>query len=972
MRLAGLGRRGAILVLALAAPPAVALDPGRAVTQYRRDAWNTREGLPQSSVEAIAQTPDGYLWLGTQEGLARFDGVRITVFDKASTRVLRHNRVVALLSDREGGLWAGTEGGGAVRLRGREWSAASEGLPNPRVRSFAEDETGTVWAGTDEGLARWRGDRWAVDPGWDPRLRGPVFALLAGRGRLHVGLRDGLLSMRSGEARAEAARGLPAGGVRALFEDADGTLWAGTGRGVYVRKPGAGAFAPAGFALPRPSVTALLRDRHENLWVGSELGGVVRVASGASATLDASRGLSNDQVLVLFEDREGNLWVGTQDGGVNRLSDGKITTFSSAEGLAGDIVWPVFGDREGDMWIGTKTGGLSRFRDGRFTNFSTKQGLSSNAVQSIAQTEDGALWVGTRGGGLNRLEGGAVTVYTTRHGLPSDSVNALAAARDGSLWIGTRGGGLCRFKDGAFTRWGREDGLPDATVHFLLEGRDGSLWIATNGGGLVRFSGGKFRVFGAKDGLLAEIVNVLHEDTRGTLWVGTFGGGLYRFRDGRFTAYTTAEGLYDDAIFSILEDAQARLWMSCNKGIFRVSKRELDELDRKAIARLAPVVYGVEDGMKNRECNGANQPPAWRDVLGRLWFATIEGVSVVDPEHLPSNPWPPPVNLEQMVVDGRMVEPLDGLALAPGARNLEFHYAAPSFVAPTRVRYRYILDGLDTEWVEAGVRRAGYYSRLPAGAYRFRVAAANDDGVWNETGAALAFRVRPRLYETTWFYAGCGLGLAGMIWGGDRLRARRTRAREEALERLVEERTRALAEANLRLERLSSLDGLTGVANRRRFDEVLELEWRRASRSGAPVSLVMLDLDYFKDFNDAHGHLAGDERLRLVADALSSTVGRAGDLVARYGGEEFVVLLPGTTGRDAAALAERLRAAVEALKLPHDASPTSEVATLSAGVATAFPEERASPEALLAAADAALYRAKREGRNRVATAPSEQ
>ena len=373
--------------------------------------------------------------------------------------------------------------------------------------------------------------------------------------------------------------------------------------------------------------------------------------------------------------------------------------------------------------------------------------------------------------------------------------------------------------------------------------------------------------------------------------------------------------------------------------------------------------------MKNRECNGANQPPAWKDSLGRLWFPTIEGVAVVDPKHLVGNETQPPVNLEQIVVDGRTITPREGLTLAPGARNLEFHYVAPSFVAPARVRYRYLLEGLDPEWVEAGARRAAYYSRLPPGRYRFRVAAANDEGVWNETGAALSFVLRPRLYQTPWFYAVCGLALVGVVWGGDRLRVRRVRTREEALERLVEERTRALAEANLRLERLSSLDGLTAVANRRRFDEALDLEWRRASRTGAPLSLVMLDLDYFKDFNDTNGHLAGDERLRQVAQALAGTLGRAGDLVARYGGEEFVVLLPGMAADDAWALAERLRQSVEALALSHNASQVSRVVTLSAGVATAFAEEKTSPAALVAAADAALYQAKREGRNRVAKAP---
>jgi diguanylate cyclase (GGDEF)-like protein len=953
------------LVFTLLGPSALALDPGRTVTQYRRDVWNTREGLPQSSVEAIAQTPDGYLWLGTQEGLARFDGIGFVVFDKANTPALRHNRVTALLADREARLWIGTEGGGVTRLEHRAFSTfgEAEGLPNPRIRAIAQDAGGTVWVASDGGLSRYQGGRFVVGLA-DPDLaRQPVQALCAGRDGLWLGLRDGLARVR-GDAADSPAASLPPGPVTALWEDGDGTLWLGTRHGLYVRRPGHAQVTRELASLPGPVVTAIRRDRDGSLWVGTESGAARMTAEGTSV-LSTRQGLSNDQVLVLFEDREGNLWIGTQDGGLTRLADGKFATWSSTEGLAGDIVWPVFGDREGNVWIGTKTGGISRFRDGRFTSFSTAQGLSSNAVQSIAQTSDGALWIGTRGGGLNRFQDGRFTAYSTRQGLPSDSVNALLASRDGGLWVGTRGGGLSRFRDGAFTVWGPRDGLPDDTAHFFLESRDGALWIATNGGGLVRFQGGAFRAYTTRDGLSSDIVNVLHEDAGGTLWVGTFGGGLNRMRGERLVAYTTAQGLYDDAIFSILEDSGGRLWMSCNKGVFSVEKRELDELDRGAIKRLHSTAYGVEDGMKNRECNGANQPPAWRDRRGWLWFPTIEGVAVIDPERLRTNPVRPTVSLEQLVVDGQASDPRDELVLGPGPRNVEFHYAGPSFVVPSRVRYRYLLEGLDSEWLEAGPRRVAYYSRLPPGRFRFRVAAANDDGLWSEQPASLSFRVSPHLYQMPWFYAACTLALAGVVWSGDRWRGRRIRAREAALERLVEERTHELEEANSRLERLSALDPLTSVANRRRFDEMLDVEWRRGCRTGSPLSLVLLDLDYFKLFNDTKGHQAGDDCLRRVARVLAGALGRAGDLVARYGGEEFVALLPSMGPEDALAVAERLRASVEALRLPHAGSPVAPVVTLSAGVATVVPEERLSSAALVAAADGALYQAKREGRNRV-------
>ena len=952
------------LALAFLAAPAAALDPSRAVTQYRRDAWNTREGLPQSSVESMAQTRDGYLWLGTQEGLARFDGVQFVVFDKANTEALRHNRITALLADRQGSLWIGTEGGGLTRLEGGAFSTlgAAEGLPNPRVKALAQDVEGSVWVGTDGGLARLLDGKF-VDAPHELQHR-PVESLFAGRDGLWVGLRDGLERVQGDQVETGAVRGLRTAPVTALWEDADETLWVGTRHGLFVRRPGRPEVAPAAAALPGPIVTAIHRDRDGGLWVGTE-SGAARIAGSSTSVLGTRQGLSNDQVNEIFEDREGSLWVGTQDGGVNRFADGKFTTYSAVEGLAGDIAWSIFGDREGNVWIGTKTGGLSRFRDGRFQTFSTAQGLSSNAVQSIAQGADGALWIGTRGGGLDRLKDGRVTVLSTRQGLPHDSISTLLAARDGALWIGTRGGGLCRLKGGDLTTWSTRNGLPNDTIHNLLEARDGSLWIATNGGGLVRFRDGVFRAYTTREGLSSDIVNVVHEDEKGTLWVGTFGGGLNRMRGERFTAYTTSEGLYDDAIFSILEDARGRLWMSCNKGVFRVDKRDLDDFDRGALKRLHPVAYGVEDGMKNRECNGANQPPAWRDGQGRLWFPTIEGVAVIDPDRIRTNPVPPTVSVEQLVVDGRAAGPRDGLVLGPGAKNLEFHYAAPSFVVPARVRYRYQLEGLEPEWVEAGARRVAYYSRLPPGRFRFRVDAANDDGLWNEKAASVSFRLRPRFYETPWFYAACALAMAGAVWVGDRLRIRGLRAREQALQRLIGERTHALAEANARLERLSTLDPLTGVANRRRFDELLDVEWRRGCRSGRPLSLIILDLDFFKPYNDTNGHPAGDECLRQAAQVLSGALGRAGDLVARYGGEEFVALLPGMAAEDALALAERLRVGVEALRLPHNASAVSPVVTLSAGLATVVPEEGRAPDVLVAAADRALYEAKRQGRNRV-------
>jgi len=954
-----------VIALLLTSAPVLALDPARAITQYRYEAWNTREGLPQSSVESLLQTRDGYLWLGTQEGLARFDGQRFVVFDRSNTRELHHNRVLSLHQDAAGALWIGTEGGGLTRLRDGVFQSfgMQDGLPGNRVRVLASDPDGRLWVGTDNGFVVWR-DGKALSP---PQLADQsVRALERARdGTVWVGTTRGLYRVPPGEPQAVELPIPGEGPVSTLWLDADGSVWAGRTRSLVRWRQGATALFGPAEGLPGLRVHAIHRDRHGSLWVGTEGGGIARLRGTRFETFTTRQGLSNDMVLRLAEDREGHLWVGMQDGGLARLADSRFVTWTTREGLAGDIVWPVFGDREGDLWVGTSASGLSRIRNGTIRNFTTRDGLPSDAIQALEQDAAGALWIGTRGGGLAKLERERFTRYTARDGLPGDSVSALLADRDGSLWVGTRGSGLGRMERGRVRVFGPKDGFRSDAVHALLQDRKGAVWIATDGQGLLRFQDGAFSAFTTKDGLSADIVNALLEDADGTLWVGTYGGGLNRMRDGRFKAYTSAEGLFDDAIFRILDDGLGNLWMSCNKGIFRVARAELDALDRGERQTLRPVSYGVEDGMRNRECNGANHPAGWRAADGRLYFPTVEGLVEIDPRRLVTNPLAPPVVIESLVADGRPVPPRDGSVFEPGTESFEIQYAGLAFGVPERVRFRYKLENLDRDWVDVGARRNAYYTRIPPGEYRFRVAAANEDGVWNEEGASLSFRLRPHFYRTWWFGALALLGVAGAIASGDRIRERRARARETTLMRLVEQRTRELEEANQRLERLSHVDGLTGLANRRRFDEAFDVEWRRGSRSSWPLSLMLIDVDAFKAFNDTYGHLEGDACLRRVADTLSSCLGRAADVAARFGGEEFVALLPLASADEAARLAERVRERVEALAIPHASSPAAKRVTVSIGCASTVPKEDGEPAALLAAADAALYAAKRAGRNRV-------
>ncbi len=798
-------RLGALLALvAAAAGPALALDPGKRVTQYRLDVWRTRDGLPQSSVESMLQTRDGFLWFGTQEGLARYDGVSFTVFDKRSSAAVRHNRILCLAEDREGAVWFGTEGGGLTRLAHGETTAigVAEGLPR-FVRALAVGGDGALWIGTDDGLFRRDGAgapglrRFGVADGLtDERIA----ALRVARdGTLWVGTRRGVTRLRGDRFGAD---GLPpelaVSPAEPIGESRDGTLWFSVPGGLAGWRAGRLEALTRDDGTPLGIVHAVLDDRDGNLWVATEAG-VCRRSRGRLETLSTSQGLSNDVVLSLLEDTEGSLWIGTQDGGLDRLADGSFVTYGAREGLAADIASPIYEDRAGNLWIGTRGGGISRYRDGRFTTFGPKEGFPDPYVQSFVQDRDGLLWIGTRSSGLVAWDGHRFFTPKGAERLPGRSVRALCAARDGSLWIGMSHAGIARLKDGVVTTLGVGDGLPDDSSFFLHESRDGSLWIATNGGGLARLKDGRITVLSTKDGLSADVVNVIHEEPDGVLWIGTYGGGLCRLADGRLSCATTREGLYDDAVFQLLPDAAGGFWISCNRGVYRVPKAELEELARGERKSVTCVPYGTADGMRNAECNGADQPAGWRTRDGRLWFPTIEGVVVVDPAHLVRNVVPPPVRVERLVADDRIVTDR-APRLAPGTEKLELHYTALSFRVPPRVRFRYRLEGYDEAWVDAGTRRAAFFTHLPPGDYRFQVIAANEDGLWNEVGATLAFRLEPRLFQRRGFQLLLGAALGGLAVGAWRLRAARHDARERELLALVDERTRAMKDEKERAE----------------------------------------------------------------------------------------------------------------------------------------------------------------------------
>ena len=769
---------------------ALALDSRRELSQFSHEVWLTENGLPQNTVHAVAQTKDGYVWIGTEEGLARFDGIKFTVFDKQNTPELRSNYIRTLLADRLGALWIGTAEGLVRMLDGKfTLFTTTEGLPSDTIQAVYEDRESNLWVATATGLGLFKSGGLTTFTTRERLISGSIQALFEDAdGALWIATPYGVGQVKDGKFTNYTVRdGLASNSVRSIQQDRDGRLWFGSLGGLTSYSRGRFTTYTTRDGLPNDRIIALHASRDGDLLVGTA-GGLCRFSDGHFTGFNPGDALSTSTILSLLEDLEGNLWVGTESGGINLLKDTKFTTYTVRNGLSNDLVKSVYGDEQGNTWIGTDGGGLNLLKDGKLSVYTTRDGLSSNVVLALFGDRAGNLWAGTPDG-LNRFSQGKFTVYTAADGLANNDVKSICADQRGNLWIGTRGG-LTRMKDGAFRTFTEVDGLPNDLITTLYADAKGTLWIGTLGG-LSRLTNEEFSTLTTKDGLASDAVISLYGDQDGTLWIGTNGGGLNRLKDGQLKAFTTRDGLLDDVVYRILEDGRNNLWLSCRKGVFHIGKKDLDDFARGAITTIAPVAYGTADGMMTRECSGGGDPAGWRGNDGKLWFPTIKGVAMIDPERIKTNAQPPPVVIEQIRTNDQPIPLRDHLELPPGTTRFDLYYTAPSFVAPERVRFKYKLEGFDKDWIDSGTRRTAYYTNLRPGAYTFRVMASNNDGVWNQTGAAFSLYLKPYFYQTYWFYAVLLLVLALFAWLLFRLRVRGMKAQFAAV---LAERTRIARE----------------------------------------------------------------------------------------------------------------------------------------------------------------------------------
>jgi diguanylate cyclase (GGDEF)-like protein len=939
-----------------------ALDPHKTLSQYVQTTLTERNGLPQNSVYSMAQTRDGYIWFGTEEGIARFDGVRVTVLNTLQYKTLKDNYISILTAAQDGSLWIGTRSG---VLRFKDGVFRTCLTPNSPITAIHEDRSGRIWVGSMNGLYSIAGDQV----------------------RLY-----------------KTPDGLPSVEIRNIAEGKDGTLWVGTAGGLASFSGNHFTSYASRDGLTDAPVSALSASRDGSLWIATA-GGLSHWNGKMLQHWPASSFPAAERIASLIEDRDGTLWLAFTHQGIASFRDGKVIRYTTRQGLPSDDINSLFQDNNGHLWVGFIEGGAVELRDGLFSSFGVQEGLSSNMVWSVLQARDGSMWVGTDGKGLNHIgKDGSVRVYTTADGLADNTVYALCEAMDGSLWIGSDHGLVSRFKDGRFTRFSdpasKESRLPvilqdpggdmwfgfheenglarfhdGRFQHYAVPGLlntmtfapDGSIWVGTDHAGVSRVKNGSVTTYTTAQGLLSNFAQAIYVDREGTVWAGTSPGGLNRIKNGHITTYSVEQGLFDLTVGAIIEDDSGNLWMTCNNGIFRVSKQELNDYADGRVSSIRSIVYGTTDGLRASECNFAAVPAVWKDREGSLWFATVGGVASIDPRRIREQRSELQLHIERVLFNQNAVPFEQGVTVGPGGGDLEIQFTAPDFTSPERIRFRYRLTHFDRDWVNINTRREAYYTKLPPGHYTFEVQAANGDSAWSASSAALELTLQPHFWQTAWFRTICVLGILALCAGLFRLRVRYLVTRNLELEERVNLRTRELQEAikvaqsaQEALRELATRDGLTKLWNRRSIFELLTAEIDHGNREEFSVCVLMADLDHFKLVNDTYGHLAGDSVLQEVSNRIVE-LARPYDWVGRYGGEELMIVLHKCTLADGLKRAEELRHCIadRAIMVGGDAIRV----TCSFGVAAS--KASTTAESLIAEADVMLYQAKRSGRNRV-------
>lgn len=733
---------------------------------------------------SLAQTRNGYLWVGTQQGLTRFNGVEFRVLREPEARHLESGKITALLATRDGSLFIGCEGFGVTRWKGGAFThyGTNNGLPNADIHCFVEKPDGAVWVGTEGGLVLLRDvpvNTTTVRDGLgDNSVRALALDL---SGNLYVATKRGLTTIGAdGSIRTRIFPGRwNANALRAVWARDSSSVWVGATDGLYHITPTNQTAFNIREGLPDPIINAIWGDHSGAVWIGT-YGGLARIRDGMIRLLPGLSPMAEDMINVILEDTEHNIWVGTRDG-LMRLSPSRFATLTTQTGLSGNNIMSVLEDRTGRICLGVWGGGLNVISNGSVRVYPHPSEVARDSVLSLLETRDGSLWAGMDFElGLNVLSNDTRIALS---GLVTNGpIRALYEDRHGAMWVGGDGG-LMVVSAAATNIYTTFNGLPGNVVRVITGDRHGNVWVGTDRG-LSCFGGGTIRRWGKSDGLSHEMINALYFDEEDRLWIGTLGGGLNCGKDGRFVFWTTRDGLFSDDVYEILEDDQGYFWMSCRKGLFRVARRDLFKQKDGGLERISSTVFSRADGLVSVQFNGVAKPAAWKDRSGRLWFASIGGVAQVDPS-IPTNMRRPPVVIERIAAGTQVLwatddgASADKITVPAGAQDVEIYYAALSLTSPEKNKFSYRLEGADSKWTYAGSERLARYNKLAPGRYRFCVIACNNDGVWNEDGAAVAVTVLPKFWQTWWFRAFAAVAVASLVWLAFSIRLSRLRALED-------------------------------------------------------------------------------------------------------------------------------------------------------------------------------------------------
>ncbi|QSQ51420.1 diguanylate cyclase [Xanthomonas translucens pv. undulosa] len=957
-------------------PSAAALQPDKQFNQYERQRWSLEQGLPQLSVQAFAQDRQGYLWIGTMGGLARFDGVRMTSFGVKAPANLPGTLINALHVDSRGDLWIGTYRGLARYREGRFSNLLPQDPQAPllNIEAIAVDAQGTVLVAAQDGVYAVAGDSLRLR--LRHRIADGAYALLPRNGELWVGTRGAVLRFADGDGDGETLP-LPADAhtapVRQLL-DAQGRLWAGSRDGLLFRRDGRWQRLPGDPALTRRAVEALYQDSDGNLWVGLP-GDLLRVRDGGIVEHYAER--EQDAANAIFEDRERNLWLGSRWNGATRLWNGWTRRYSSDEGLSDPLVWTLARDPDGSLWVGTGNG-LARLRDGRYQQVLRRAQLPADVPYTLL-AEPGQLWIGTRRGAL-LYRAGRVTEPPLLAPLHELQVSGIVRDRAQRLWFATSDG-LFGSDGVRLQRYGERAGLRDPRIRLIHETRAGRLLIGSQAG-LYELHGERLLPLAAAGSALADAdITAVHELPGGQWVVGTLSEQLWVFDGKRWSMFDEHTGLPANAAFFITDDGNGSLWVAGLRGVYRMPLASLLKRIQVAGTPLQAELLLNERGQRHGGvqglcCNGAGNGKGFIDG-GTLWLPSRDGVVTMDTAGIVKNPVAPQPVVERIRAQGRWMAPqaLRATPLPAQARDLDFEFTAASFQAPENVELRYRLVGYDPQWrsLDDIRQRVASYTNLPGGDYVFEVTGSNNAGVWAQAPARLPLRIRLRFQETLLYKLLLGLGVLALTLlciGMARVVNQRLRA---TLERQVRQRTEALQAANQRLQDASFTDDLTQLRNRRylslHIPSDIALYRRMAANDQDMLSSGMLfaliDIDHFKSINDRGGHHTGDAVLQQMAQLLVRLT-RESDYVVRWGGEEFLMVLRSAPRENLTVAAERLCRAIAAHSFALEHGRQSQI-TCSIGLAefpfVHDPDSRLGWEQLLVLADRALYKAKAKGRN---------